>query len=75
MLAGGLKSRDVLFPSERCTLVQIGTISQIFWWLCLFVVIAVAFSGLLRHLVPLAFTFICLFIYFDNPHFTEGICS
>lgn len=75
LLVGILQCRDMLFPPEICTVVQIGTISEIFLWLPSFVIIAMAFSGFLSHVVPLAFTFICLFIYFDNPHFTEGICS
>lgn len=46
-----------------------------FLGLQLFVITALAFSGFLSHVVPLVFAFICLFIYFGNPHFTEGICS
>lgn len=50
-------------------------LSEMFLGLQLFVVTALAFSGFLSPVVPLVFAFICLFIYFENPHFTEGICS
>lgn len=46
-----------------------------FLGLQLFIIAALAFSGFLNRAAPLVFVFICLFIYFDNPHFTEGICS
>lgn len=73
---GILKSRATLFPSEIGAVVQTGTASEIFLWLHSFVIIAMAFCGFFFWLaVPLAFTFSCLFIYFDNPRVTEGICT
>lgn len=75
VLVGSLTPRAELFPPKIWTVVQIGAAAEILLRLHSFVVTTMARAGFLSRDVPLAFAFICLFIYFDNPHFRDRLCS
>lgn len=73
--SGERNTQGQAFPPTVWTVVQIGATAEMLLRQHSFAITAMARSGVLSHDVPLAFAFICLFIYFDNPPFRDGLCS